>query len=82
MPQKDFGMQDLGKSRAFLRLQIDRKRREGTMKLSQLSCINAVLKHFGMEGCYPSRTPMETNLQLEKSQGFECICILLQPVQV
>lgn len=65
--QKEFRMQDLGEAKVFLGLQIDRDRSQGTMKLSQPCYINAVLKRFGMQDCKPARTPMETNLQLEKS---------------
>lgn len=68
MLQKEFSMPDLGGTRVFLGLQIDRNRKKGTTKLSQPSYINAVLKRLGMEGCNPSRTPMQINLQFKKSQ--------------
>ena len=62
---KRFRMKDLQEARKCLGFEIERNIRSGTLRLSQVKYANAVLSRFGMASAKPSRTPMETKLNLE-----------------
>lgn len=66
--KNEFAMQDMGEATVFLGLKIDRDILKGQMKLSQEHYAKLILKRFGMEECKPVATPMESNLQLKKSE--------------
>ena len=49
-------MKDLGDASFVLGIKILQERSQGTLRLSQMSYINKILKRFGMQDCKPSDT--------------------------
>lgn len=61
----EFAMKDLGMIKSYLAIDIDYRREEGTVILSQGHAVRDVLRKFHMEKCKPSNTPMEAKLILK-----------------
>ncbi|KAJ8897281.1 hypothetical protein PR048_002627 [Dryococelus australis] len=61
--EEEFKAKDLGKSKAFLGQNIERK--EDAIYISQSGFVQKILKKFRMEDCKSVSTPMETGFQGE-----------------
>ena len=68
-----YGIKDLGNAEFIIGLQIIRDK--GGIFVSQKSYGEAVLARFGMADCRPLSTPMEPNLQLQKSTAPVDFCL-------
>lgn len=58
-----FDTEDLGHAAYFLGVRITRDRKARTISLCQDAYIRAILKRFGMEECFPIRTPMKQSME-------------------
>ena len=55
---RNFEIKHLGDASFVLGMKILQERSQGTLRLSQMSYINKILKRFGMQDCKPSDTPV------------------------
>lgn len=62
----EFEMSDLGKLSYYLGIEVDQ--REGYIELKQTAYARNFLEKPGMEGCNPTKYPMEPKLQLDKDE--------------
>ena len=65
--EKKFKMKIIRKPKNFLGIEIERDKESKTTKLYQRDYTYRVLERFGMLDSHPKMTPMETNLQIEKT---------------
>jgi Reverse transcriptase (RNA-dependent DNA polymerase) len=66
---KHFEITDLGELTWLLGLKIERNRAARTITLSQEAYANTIIQHFRLEYAKPAHIPMETGVQLTKTQS-------------
>ena len=64
-----FAMTDCGEVKNFLGIRILRNREKSLITLDQEHFIDTILSRFGMTECKPVRTPLDTSVQLKKSNS-------------
>ena len=64
-----YKMTDLGELESFLGVEISRDRSRRIIQLTQGGYIEKILSKFGMDKCKDVKTPAETHLREESSQG-------------
>ena len=62
-------MKELGNARRILGMEIERDRKNGTLFLSQKSCIQKALQRFNTEDSRPMLTPIASHFKLSSSQS-------------
>lgn len=67
--KKEFEMKDLGEARVILGMQINRKKEDGSVTLSQSAYLDKVLCRYNMNQCKSVSTPIKTGLKLSIHQG-------------
>lgn len=65
---KKFNMTELGKLKTFIGVEVFQDRTRRTLKVSQSTYLNRILKNHGMEDCTAVATPIESGTRLEKSE--------------
>lgn len=68
---KEFEMRDMGETKSFLGINIERDRSHGILRINQRGYLEDVLHRFGMTECNPCSTPMECQLKLKMETGAE-----------
>uniref|UniRef100_A0AAV1UD78 Reverse transcriptase Ty1/copia-type domain-containing protein n=1 Tax=Peronospora matthiolae TaxID=2874970 RepID=A0AAV1UD78_9STRA len=63
---EDFSIKDLGDLKYCLRIEIHRKREDGTIKMNQKAYIKRLSEKFGVENCKDVHTPADSNSKLIK----------------
>lgn len=63
----EFKMKDLGVPKRFMGINITLE--EGLLTLDQAHYTRKIIEKFGMEECHETKTPIEINLQLKRSDG-------------
>jgi len=67
--RKRFQMTDMGETSYFLGVEIERNRREGTLKISQQKYAKQVLESFGMQDSNPVSTPVDLSVTLSQNMS-------------
>lgn len=65
---KRFKMTDLGPSKRYLGMEVERNAKLHTVTLTQTAAIEGLLKAQGMQDCKPASTPMDAGEKLMKSE--------------
>ena len=71
-----FRMTDLEDVSHYLGMEVRRDREKGTLTLLQTAYLKVVLERFGMSGCNPSSTPMDSGLPntiLPSSSNYQAL---------
>lgn len=61
---QEFEMTDLGETKQFLEMWLNRDIERKTIKINQRQYLEGMFTRFEMSNCKPSRTPMEIKLKL------------------
>lgn len=67
----EFEMTDMGETRCFLGIDIERNIEQRYLRISQRNYLASLLRRFGMEDCKPAATPIEHRLRLNKGSENE-----------
>lgn len=67
----EFEMRDMGQTRSFLCINIERDRKNGILTIKQRRYPEDVFQRFVMINCNPCSTPVECQMKLESKAGVK-----------